>query len=261
MKNLASLFALVILLLASSCSIEEIDKAIERFNDNMVGNAKNELDQVGKIHNEALGYIDLQMQSRYKGKALDPALLIALIMEFQEGKTNALEEKLVQQIVRHYFELLASGQPITASTIDICQFVPVICNPGPPPFNPELPTFAYPVMTDKHATNYANAVRQVDAIKAFENNLLNDPSLGENQRQAYLSYLSTYRHSTQYWYNAANVDGRLITEMDQPNRVCNTCAIIEADAAGAYLGSWFGPWGAGIGGAAASAAAAYEIYK
>jgi hypothetical protein len=260
MKKLSSLLVLVVLVFATSCTLQDLDRAAQRLNQRIVENPENAEEEAGRIHNDALAYIDLQMSTRYADQKLSRELLVAILLEYQKDQAGALEEKILRTLVRQYYAILSAGQTINPSTIDICEIVPVICNPGPPPYNPALPTFENPVMTEDVVRNFANATKQIDAIKAYENEILADPTLEGEQRKAYMSYLATYRHSTQYWYNSTNLDERQHVEQDQLTRACNTCDIIAADAAGAYLGSWFGPWGAGIGGAAASAAAAYEIY-
>jgi DNA-directed RNA polymerase subunit F len=264
MKTLLNVLAITLLVLFSSCENEEIKDLVEtpqRLSTLSVENSDNKLDDVGRQHNEALAFILEKKENQYQSKKLAQGELVEIVMEYISGKQIEIDAKTVANMVSHYFEILATGSPITLSRIDICKIYPYICNPGPGPYNPfpTFPTFETSVMTDNHVTNYKNAMDQITAIKAYEANVTKDASLEDEARNGALSYAATYRYSTQFWYNAGNLDD-LPMGQESSASPCKSCDVIQADAAGAAVGSLFGPGGAIIGGVLASAVAYDEIY-
>ncbi|MDB4285834.1 hypothetical protein N9933_00870 [bacterium] len=263
MKKILNILAIALLVFFTSCEQETIEDLAEnpkRLTTLSVENPKNELDEVGKKHNEALAFILEKKDSRYPSKKFDADELIEIVMEYQTGQREALDEKTVKNMAQHYLEIVAGGNAITTASIDICKIAPPICNPGTPPYNPAYPTFGMPVITGDPLTNYKNAVNQVTDIKTYETSVLGDATLDDEAKNSALSYAATYRHSTQFWYNAGNLEEFQIEE-DLAASPCKSCEVIQADAAGAGAGSLFGPWGSIIGGAIASAVAYDEIYN
>jgi hypothetical protein len=249
MKNLIFLISITFLFFLTSCEKENVlDAPItpQKVTSNLVENSDNELDAVGQIHNEVLtALFEGGTRNYFDPFLIDIEEILKLIDQYLQsnGSSGQVDKETVERMVRHIAKVVQEGKPITLATIDICQIFPPACDEVPMPYNPfptSLPTYENPILTVDLELNYKNALIQINSIKEFEKTILNDSTIGEEDRKFYLAYASTYRHSTQFWVNAGNLDLYNVEKIDGASQPCGSCDIAKADAIGSAIGQAIG---------------------
>lgn len=242
MKNLMNVFVIALLFFATSCQKEEAftpPTPLSKIEENIVANPNNPKDEVGKIHNEVLTILMKESRKYDDPRLMDLLEIIKLLKNYCESKDDDCDGATIERMVNHFSELMEADKNISTATIDICEIFPPACDQVPMPYNPfpvDLPTFENPILGADGLENFKKATLQINSIKDFESTVLDDSTLDEGTRNFYLSYSSTYRYSTQFWYTAGNFDMYGVEKLDQIGRPCWSCDIAEADAAGTAVG-------------------------
>lgn len=249
MKNLIFLTIIIMLLFTTSCEKENISDtpfSPQKLTSDLVINAENDIDVVGQIHNEVLtALFEGGTRNYFDPMLIDIEELIKLIDEYLQanGSSDQVDRVAIERMVRHFVKIVQDGNSITLATIDICQIFPQACDQVPMPYNPfptSQPTFENPILTTDVEVNYKNAIFQINSIKEYEKTIFNDSTIDDTDREFYLAYASTYRHSTQFWVNAGNFELYNVEKIDGSNQPCNSCSIPKADAIGSAIGQAMG---------------------
>lgn len=226
--------------------------------------AKNQYDQQGVLHNAFLDHLESSLE-----KNLNQEGLLNLYNEFYVAQKMEFGEEERAGLTKYmdtYSEMRIGG-PFPTIPLNICRWIPVICDI----LNPS-PTFPYTIPlnilnSDNGGTSTERTTKFIESLKVNEDKIMSDESLSDDHRKALLNQHAIARFSAGYWHNVNAIQkGKsgyydYFQEADVA-KICHTCDVVGADAAGAALGALVGGVGAGPGaGVASGIAVAEKIYR
>ena len=277
MLHLRKLFSLTLIALFSvvifaSCSDINSSTNIEKPKEREVtveqmSNPESPYDKEGAMHNKFLDYF---AEATAKDTAITQERTAIVIEEFYADNDMEFTDEHMQgyrQLFEAYTEL-GMGSPrviFPSPSDDLCRWFPVLCDI----LNPTGPFIPFALQTDilneeNGGTSTERTLRFIETTKKQEAQVLASKELKDEHKNALLSQYAIARYSAAYWHNAEFIQKEengyydSIIEADAIALACGTCDVVEADAAGAVVGSLVPGVGTGAGAGVASAAAALE---
>lgn len=267
MKNLLNTIAIALIALFMFTSCDKTDEMPVEQQEREISNAqmqnsKNPYDKEGELHNAFLDYFIAKADGR---KEMNREKMLVIYTDFYTAQKMEFGEEQIagyQQLFDIYAEM-NEGERHWSFPPQLCRWFPALCFVLTP-----SPTFPHllPVgllEEGNGATSTERTLKFIDAVKENEANILADKELSEEQRKALLNQHAIARYSSGYWHNVSAIQQgksgyyEAFQEADAA-KVCHTCDVVGADAAGAAVGALVGGVGAGPGAGIASGAALLE---
>lgn len=234
-------------------------------------NSESPYDEEGAMHNKFLDYF---VEATAEDTAITQERAAIVIEEFYADNEMEFTGEQMQgygQLFEAYTDLgMGMGSPgmtFPSPTDELCRLFPVLCDI----LNPTGPFIPFALQTDilneeNGGTSTERTLRFIETTKKQEAQVMASSELGDEHKNALLSQYAIARYSAAYWHNAEFIqqeesgyyDSIVDADSDGDALACGTCDVVEADAAGAVVGSLVPGVGTGAGAGVASAAAALE---
>ncbi|SFC59007.1 hypothetical protein SAMN05421747_115100 [Parapedobacter composti] len=267
MKNLLNTIAiaLISLFIFTSCDKADdipMEKKEREISNTQMQNPKNPYDKEGEQHNAFLDYFIAKADG---SKEMNREKMLKIYADFYASQKMEFGDEQIAgygELFDAYSEMNI-GVPSSNFPPQFCRWFPVICDILTP-----SPTFPYPLPLgllneDNGGTSTDRTLTFIDAVKENEAKILADKELSEEQQKALLNQHAIARYSSGYWHNVSAIQqGKSgyyeAFQEAHAAKVCHTCDVVGADAAGAAVGALVGGVGAGPGAGIASGAALLE---
>lgn len=267
MKNLLNTIAvaLIALFMFTSCDKTDempVEQQEREISNAQMQNSKNPYDKEGELHNAFLDYFIAKADGR---KEMNREKMLKIYADFYASQKMEFGEEQIagyEELFDAYSEMNI-GVPSPNFPPQFCRWFPVICDILTP-----SPTFPYLLPLgllneNNGGTSTDRALKFIDVVKENEVKIMASKELSEEQKKALLNQHAIARYSAGYWHNVSAIQQNnsgyydAFQEADAA-KVCHTCDVVGADAAGAAVGALVGGVGAGPGAGIASGAALLE---
>lgn len=263
MKNTIKLGTFLLsLFILTACSKNEdtkISSTEQEITTSQIENKANKLDYVGELHNKMMDYFATNVDK--SNNKLNIEDFVNVYTKFaRENKINFDDEQRMNVInsYNQMREMMGAQQSLANIQPEMCKRFPALCNlTGTGPYNPNPINF----LSEGSGNSYQSTLNYIAAIKDIEDKVLKSKEINDKDLEAILSFYSVARHSAAYWHNVEFVQkeksywyNKEVAEAAKV-RPCVNCNVVNADIAGAVVGSLGGPIGS-LGGAAVFSIAA-----